>query len=433
MHDIGIGLLGLGTVGGGVADLLLRDADRLAARAGVRPVLRRIAERNPDAGADLKLDRRIVTPNPMDVIADPKVDVVVELIGGTTVAHELVMAALRAGKPVVTANKALLAHHGRAIMAESQARGVPVYFEASVGGGIPVLRAIREGLIADRIQSVMGIVNGTCNYILTRMESRHCAYEEALADARAQGYAEADPSLDVDGWDSAHKTIILAALAFGWWLPLENVTRYGIARFSPRDLELAAAIGRRVKLLSILRRTDAGIELSVEPCLVSDIGPLGTVSGVFNAVWVRGAPVGDTLYCGRGAGRDATSSAVVGDILEASVRRASGGGMPLGMIPCADAPPPVVPATEHVSAYGLRVSFPDFRAGERTEAALQILQKHGLQTSEVHALRWADGEGSSLVLLCRPTRSQSAAAAAADLRGLPGADPVVNRLRMEEI
>ena len=433
MQEVGIGLLGLGTVGGGVADLLTRDADRLAARAGVRPALKRIAERNPEAGAEVQIDRRIITPDPREVISDPSVDVVVELIGGTDAARDLVLAALRAGKPVVTANKALLAHHGREIMAESEARGVPVYFEASVGGGIPILRAIREGLVADQIESVMGIVNGTCNYILTRMESRHCTYEEALADARAQGYAEADPSLDVDGWDSAHKTIVLAAMAFGWWMPLDRVTRYGIARFSPRDLELAAAIGRRVKLLSILKKTERGLELSVEPCLVPAVGPLGTVNGVFNAIWVRGQPVGDTLDRGRGAGRDATSSAVVGDIVEAVMRRAFGGGMPLGIIPSATPAPPVVPAPEHVSAYGLRVSFPDFRAGERTDAALKILQRHGLHTAEVHTLRWADGEGSSLVLLCRPSPSKTAAAAVTDLRSLPGADPVVNRLRMEDM
>lgn len=433
MHEVGIGLLGLGTVGGGVAELLTRDSDRLAARAGVRPVLRRIAERKALAGSELELYRRMITPDPGEVISDPKVDVVVELIGGTDHARDCVLAALRAGKPVVTANKALLALHGREIMAESEARGVPVYFEASVGGGIPILRALREGLIANRIEAVMGIVNGTCNYILTRMESRHCSYEDALADARAQGYAEADPTLDVDGWDSAHKTIVLAALAFGGWMPLESVTRYGIARFSPRDLELAAAIGRRVKLLSILRNTEQGLELSVEPCLVPAVGPLGTVNGVFNAIWVRGQPVGDTLYCGRGAGREATASAVVSDIVEAAARRTLGGGMPLGIISSATPPPPIVPASEHVCAYGLRVSFPDFRAGERTEAALQILQQHGLHTVEVHTLRWADGEGSSLVLLCQPAPSRTAAAAVADLRGLPGADPVVNRLRMEDL
>jgi homoserine dehydrogenase len=432
MAEVGVALLGFGTVGGGVADLLNRNGDLIAARAGVRPVLRRVADQNLQASPEIAIDRSLFVRDAAEAVADPSVSLVVELIGGTGAARECVLDALRRGKPVITANKALLAHHGAELFAESRRCGVPIYFEASVGGGIPVLRALREGLIADRVSSVLGIVNGTCNYILTRMEEQHCEYDEALAAARAKGYAERDPSLDVDGWDTAHKAVVLAALALGAWIPLDRVSRRGIAGLDARDIELAAARGLRIKLLALIRNGPSGLEVGVEPCLVPAQGLLGPVRGVFNAVLVRASPVGDTLYYGRGAGREATASAVAGDIAEAAARLVSGGGRPAGL-PCDGAAPALTGAGDVEAQQYLRVSFPDDRAGERTEAAWAVLGRHGLHPLEAHAQTHAGDGGSSLVLRTRTAPARSADAAAAALAGLPGAEPRPVRLRIEEV
>ena len=431
MKKIGVGLLGLGTVGGGVASLLHRHSTLLAARAEAVPVLRRIADKNPQASPEIELDRTMLTTDPYAVIADPSVQVVVELIGGTDVARELALAALRAGKPVVTANKALLARHGAELFAESRRHNAPVYFEASVAGGIPVLRAIREGLVANRFRAVKGIVNGTCNYILTLMEQRNCSYETALEAARTAGYAEKDPSLDVDGWDSAHKAAVLAALAWGEWLPPESLPCRGIRGLEARDIELAAAIGFRIKLLALLREGETGAhEVCVEPCLVPADSLLGLVNGVFNAVLVRAEPVGDTFYYGRGAGREATASAVVSDLVEAAAHLAFGGGWPIGLP--ASSSRAVPPSADMEAERYLRISFNDTRAEDRAASMRTSLMQAGFRVLEAGAHVHVRGGGSSWVARVEKAAMHAVESAAAEIARAQGADPNFRVLRIED-
>ncbi len=316
MKEIGIGVLGFGTVGAGVVKGLQQNGDLLARRLGVKPVLRRIAD------LDLESDRGVEAPDGVlcddadSVINDPECRIIVELVGGTTVADVMVRKALENGKPVVTANKALLAEKGIEIFELAGRRGVDLYFGASVGGGIPIIRVLREGLAGNRVQSIYGILNGTCNYILTRMERERLSFDEALAAAQEQGYAEADPSLDIDGLDTAHKAVILASLASGRIVPMESVCVSGISGLDETDIRYALDLGYRIKMLAVIKQDADTIEVRVQPTLVPLDHMLSSVSGVFNAVMIRSDLLGDTLYYGKGAGREPTASTVIGDIAD---------------------------------------------------------------------------------------------------------------------
>jgi len=327
MKEIGVGLLGFGTVGAGVVETLRRNGGLLAERTDVLPVLRGIADIDIERYRGVKVDSAILTRDAAALVNDPKVEIVVELIGGTTVAKSLIMQALRLGKPVVTANKALLAEHGGEILALAAENKTGVWFEASVAGGIPIIRALREGLSANRIDAMFGILNGTCNYILTRMEREQMTFEHALKEAQAAGYAEADPGLDVDGFDTAHKAVILASLAYGVRVPMDKVHVEGIRGLAKLDIECARNLGYRVKLLAVIKHEDGAIDVRVHPTLVPLEHMLASVMGVFNAVVVNGDIVGQTVYYGRGAGRLPTASAVVSDIGDVARCLASGGGM----------------------------------------------------------------------------------------------------------
>ncbi len=316
-----IGLVGLGTVGGGVYDALRRNGALMASRLGVGLRVRRVAVRN--------LSKRRVGANPpaamlttdwAAVANDPRVDLVVELIGGTTVARQVVLAALRAGKPVVTANKALLAFHGEELFAAARRHRANLYYEASVAGGIPIIKVLREALIGNRVTRLYGILNGTCNYILTRMQAEGAGFAEVLADAQRLGYAESDPTLDVDGHDAAHKAGILASLAHGFWVNPRQIHTEGIRHITALDLKFAAQLGYVIKLLAIVKKDGRGpAQVSVYPALIPKGHVMASVAGVFNAVYVRGDVVGDTLYYGRGAGADATASAVLSDLADAAL------------------------------------------------------------------------------------------------------------------
>ena len=424
----------MGTVGGGVVELLGRHADLVASRTGVRFALRGIADLTPDAGLDVAFDRRLLTDDAGAVLRDPSVQIVIELIGGTGAARELTLAALAAGKPVVTANKALLAKHGPELFRAARAAGVDIFFEASVAGGLPIIRALREGLVADRIESIHGILNGTCNYILTRMEAERKPFEEVLAAAQAAGYAEANPALDVDGHDTAHKAVVLAALAFGAPVPLESVHVRGIRGVSCRDLLLALGLGRRLKLLAILRSTPAGLEACVEPCLVPEHGLMGSVSDVFNAILVRGDPIGETLYYGRGAGRPSTASAIVGDLVDAAEllagkRTARPDGFTTGA-----AAPAIVPAGAVESRFYLRVSFASAAgADESSERAWQALARHHVHPLSVQPVAHADGSGSALVVQTRATPARRIEVAVHELGGLAGVAEAPVWFRIEDL
>jgi homoserine dehydrogenase len=316
LNPIKIGLLGLGTVGGGTINLLRRNAGEIARRAGRGIVIVSAAARDANKPRSISLEGIRLVASARDVVADPEVEIVCELIGGIEPARTLVLAAIERGKHVVTANKALIALHGNEIFAAAQRKGVMVAFEAAVAGGIPIIKAIREGLSGNRIQTVAGIINGTCNYILTEMRERGSDFQTVLAEAQRLGYAEADPSFDIDGTDAAHKLTILASIAFGIPLQFDKVYTEGIGQIGAMDIEYAEELGYRIKSLGIARHVGDGIELRVHPTLIPKRHPIAGVEGVMNAVLVVGDAVGSTMFYGRGAGADPTASAVVSDLVD---------------------------------------------------------------------------------------------------------------------
>ncbi|MDH5378798.1 MAG: homoserine dehydrogenase, partial [Gammaproteobacteria bacterium] len=306
-----IGIIGLGTVGGGTVNVLQRNAQEIARRAGREITITQASARDLNKPRICNTDGIALTSNPHDVVNNPDIDVVVELIGGDTLARELVMSAIEQGKHVVTANKALIAKHGNEIFDAAQKKGVMVAFEAAVAGGIPIIKAIREGLAGNRIDWVAGIINGTGNFILTEMRDKGRSFEDVLKEAQELGYAEADPTFDVEGIDAAHKLTILAAIAFGIPLQFEKASTEGISAITTEDVGYAEQLGYRIKHLGIARRTEEGIELRVHPTLIPSKRLIANVDGVMNAVLVKADAVGPTLYYGAGAGAEATASAVV--------------------------------------------------------------------------------------------------------------------------
>ena len=322
--EIGIGLAGFGTVGSGVYKNLARNGALMEERTGVVFSVRRIAVK------DLAEPRRVDAPDelfvtrPDDLIEDPSIRIVIELMGGIEFPLRFIRRAIEAGKIVITANKALLAEHGKEIFALAEAKQVPVFFEAAVAGGIPIIKAVREAFVGNRFESIHGILNGTSNYILTRMTDSGMDFGPALEEARKLGYAEADPTLDVNGWDAAHKAIILASLAYGFWVEPPNVLVEGIEKISASDIRFADELGYRIKLVATIKADESDeIEVRVAPTLIPKSHVLASVNGVFNAVAVRGDVVGETLFYGRGAGQDPTASAVLGDLAEAGISLAS--------------------------------------------------------------------------------------------------------------
>ncbi len=357
--ELGVALVGCGTVGGAVATLLTRDAGLLRARAGVRLALRRIVEVDYAHAESLGLDAALFQRDRAVAFADPAVGVVVELVGGTTVARQIVEEALRAGKHVVTANKALLAHHGAALWRLARERGASIGFEASCAGGIPIIRALTSGLIANRLDALYGIVNGTCNDILTAMTQRGRPYAEALADAQRRGLAEADPTLDVNGTDSAHKLAILAALAFGARIDLDAIPVAGIDTLELMDIDYGRELGYVVKLLAVAHRQADGLSLRVRPAFISQGHPLAWVSGPFNAISVYGHATGHTMYYGRGAGDFPTASAVVADIVAVAAGTAKREFDTLGVWPDRAEPARQLPPEASRSRYYLRMMVED--------------------------------------------------------------------------
>ena len=312
-----VGLAGLGTVGGSVYQRLSSQKDLLRQRTGTEIRVDQVACRRPERAREVGVPEKIVTADWRQLVANPELDVIVELIGGTREAFELIQQALQNGKHVITANKALLAERGAELFQTALKHQRHLLFEASVAGGIPIIRALREGLVANRILSIHGIINGTCNYILTRMNEGGLEFKEALAEAKRLGYAEADDSLDVDGHDTAHKAAVLAALAYGFWIPPQQLYTEGLRAVEKQDIIYARKLGYGLKLLAIIKTdSDGAAEVRVHPTLVPTSHVLASVSGVFNAVLVRGDVVGDTLYYGRGAGGDPTASSVVSDLAQ---------------------------------------------------------------------------------------------------------------------
>jgi len=320
MESIGIGLAGFGTVGSGVYKNLEANRALLAQRLGAEFEIRRIAVRDRAKIRSVEAPAELFTTNLDELLTDPKILVVVELIGGTDAALRFVRAALEAGKIVITGNKALLAEHGAELFQLAREKRTPIFYEAAVAGGIPIIKTVREAFIANRFESIHGILNGTSNYILTRMTDAGLDFAAALAEAQSLGYAEADPTFDVNGWDAAHKAIILASLAYGFWVRTEDVYVAGIDSLTSDDIRFAAQLGYVIKLLATIKAdADGAIEVRVCPTLIPKGHVLASVNGVFNAVWLRGDVVGEALFYGRGAGQDPTASSVIADLAETVV------------------------------------------------------------------------------------------------------------------
>ena len=359
---LNIGVCGFGTVGQGVWQHLSANRARLESRLGVRLNLARAAVRDLGRPRDVRIPRRLLTDDALSIARDPAIHIVCELMGGTTTARQMTLTALRAGKVVVSANKALICEHGAEIMAAARRHGGHFFFEASVAGGIPIIKALREGLVANRFPRIYGILNGTCNYILSRMKEQNAPYAEVLADAKRLGYAEADESLDVDGWDTAHKAAVLAWLAHGVWVRTDDMIVEGISRLTPADIRNAATLGFGIKLLAVISRDFRRDELSVRvhPTLLPSGNVIANVNGVFNAISVSGDVVGTTLYSGRGAGRDATASAVISDIADAaSLLRHGKGAHLLGEEPAVPARCRLAPPESIRSRYYVRLTVRD--------------------------------------------------------------------------
>jgi homoserine dehydrogenase len=383
MREVRLGLLGLGTVGAGVVKLLLAQRASLEERAGCRLTLRRIADvdlTRPREGLDLA--SLPLVSNAAAVLDDPEVDIIIELVGGLEPACSLIMRAMAAGKHVVTANKALLAHHGVQLYDEARRRGVTLAFEAAVAGGIPLIRAVKEGLVANRILAVAGIVNGTCNYVLSKMADEGLDFAVVLKEAQARGYAEADPTLDVDGHDSAHKLQILVSLAFRTFVDLKDIYTEGIAKVTDQDIAYARELGYTIKLLAIAKAVDGGVEARVHPTMIPSASPLAAVSGVFNAVFITGDAVGDLMFYGRGAGQLPTASAIWSDTLEIARRIAHGiPALALELPAAGTAALPLRPMPSVRSGYYLRVMAQD-RPGVLSRIT-GILGDHGISIASM--------------------------------------------------
>jgi homoserine dehydrogenase len=316
MKLVKVGVIGFGVVGTGTIKILLNQRELIKKRTGIDIILKKVADKDIERPREINLPKEILTTDAWEIIKDPEIDIVVELVGGTTIAKEFIIEALKNGKHVVTANKALLAEHGNEIFEEALQRGLKIGFEASVGGGIPIIKVMKEGLVANKILAIYGIINGTTNFILTKMTNEGIDFQDALSEAQRLGYAEADPTLDIEGIDSAHKITILASLAYGIPLSFNKVYCEGITKITAQDIAFAREFGYKIKLLAITKILDGEIELRVHPTMVPEDYLISKVDGVFNAIYVEGDSVGETLYYGRGAGSMPTGSSVVADIVD---------------------------------------------------------------------------------------------------------------------
>ncbi|HZL45611.1 MAG TPA: homoserine dehydrogenase [Opitutaceae bacterium] len=410
MDQVNIGMIGGGTVGGGVFHALQQNADLMAARIGLRLGITRVAVKAFDEPRPYPITPSVLTLNWREVVEDPAVQVVIELVGGTGIARTMILAALERGKPVVTANKALLSAHGPELFAAARRFKTNLYYEASVAGGIPIIKVVRESLVGNRFDRIYGIVNGTCNYILTRMKREGAAFAAVLADAQRLGYAEADPTLDVDGHDAVHKIGILASLAHGFWVDHRDIHVEGIRQLTPLDIRFAAQLGYTIKLLGIVKtvppagRTGkpAGpaasrISVSVSPTLVPDHHVLASVNDVFNAVFISGFPIGDTLYYGRGAGKDATASAVLSDLADAALDLRHGTPQRVPAFVAHACKGRVVPLAETSSRFYLRLDVMD-RPGVIAKISA-ILSTKGISISSIIQPEGHEGETVPVILM----------------------------------
>lgn len=414
---INVGIIGFGTVGTGTAKILINNRSVIRERTGIDINLKNIADLDIKKNRGVKLKKGVLTTDARAVINDPAIDIIVELIGGTTIAKDLVLMALKAGKHVVTANKALLATHGSEIFRTAAKHKVRVGFEAAVAGGIPIIKVVREGLVANRIKAVYGIVNGTTNYILTKMTEEKAEFADVLKEAQKLGYAEADPTYDIEGIDSAHKLAILATLAYGSSFSVRDVHVEGISKISPMDIDFARELGYKLKLLAIAKETDGKVELRVHPTMVPEEYLISKVDGVYNAIYVEGDAVGSTLYYGRGAGDLPTGSAVVSDIADiargivcGSIEQFSPGSVSLK-------PKSLMKMDDIISMYYFRFSALD-RPGVLSKIS-GILGKYNISIISVIQKDSHRGKAVPLVVLTHLAREKDVASALREINRLP--------------
>ena len=400
MQQVNLGMIGGGTVGSGVFHAWQKNGALMAARLGVKLVFRKIAVKAFDEPRPYPIARDLMTTDWQEVVNDPQIHVVIELVGGTGIAKTMVLAALAQGKTVVTANKALLSAHGKELFAAAAKSGANLYYEASVCGGIPIIKSLREGFVANQFPAIYGIVNGTCNYILSRMKAEGADFGAVLADAQKHGYAETPPDLDIDGKDAQHKIGILASLAHGFWVDHHEIHTEGIRDVSKIDMQFAEKLGYTIKLLGIAKQISgkkSGVQVSVYPTLIPNAHVLASVNGVFNACFVRGNVVGDTLFYGRGAGKDATASAVLSDVADAALDLKNGGKVRVApFVACAKAGR-VMPMDEIVSRYYVRFSVVDKPGVLAKIAAIFSAAKIGI--SSVIQPEGHEGESVPLIFM----------------------------------
>ena len=433
VNDVRIGVLGLGTVGAGVVKILQTRAAMLQERTGARLSVAAVADTDlirPREGLDLSA--LPMTNDAARVLADPSIHVVVELVGGLEPARTFILRALTAGKHVVTANKALLAHHGGEIHEAARRHGVALGFEAAVAGGIPLIRAVKEGLVANRVLSLAGIVNGTCNYILSKMTDEGLDFSLVLKEAQAHGYAEADPTLDIEGMDSAHKLQILASLAFRTFIDLKDIHTEGITRVTAQDIDYARELGFRIKLLAIAKVSGegGGVEVRVHPTMIPAASPLAAVSGVFNGIFLTGDAVGDLMFYGRGAGQMPTASAVVSDVVEIARRIAHGlPSLALELPSVGPSPLPLTPMEAIRCCYYLRVTAQD-RPGVLSRVA-GILGENDISISNVIQKGRGTREAVPVVMLTHEARERDMRAALAKIDRLRDVAAATTMIRVE--
>jgi len=435
MKPINVGLLGIGTVGGGTFTVLQRNAEEIARRAG-RPIrITVVADKNVERAKEITGGQCRVTDDAFSVVNDPEVDIVVELIGGYGVAKDLVLKAIKNGKHVVTANKALLAVHGNEIFLEAQKMRVMVAFEAAVAGGIPIIKALREGLAANRIEWIAGIINGTTNFILSEMRDKGLSFDTVLKEAQRLGYAEADPTFDIEGIDAAHKITILSALAFGTPMQFDKAHVEGISKLDAKDIKYAEQLGYRIKLLGITRRTKEGIELRVHPTLIPAKRLIANVEGAMNAVVVQGDAVGATLYYGKGAGAEPTASAVIADLVDVTRMHTAD---PENRVPHLAfqanqlVNPQMLSMDEVQTSYYLRLRVQD-KPGVLADIT-RILADEQISIDAVIQKEPAEGEDQTdLIMLTHLTREKRINAAIAKIEKLPVVQGKVTKLRLEEL
>ncbi|NUT59700.1 homoserine dehydrogenase [Herbaspirillum sp. C9C3] len=435
MKSIKVGLLGIGTVGSGTFNVLQRNQQEIARRAGRGIEITMVAARNTARATELTQGKVKVVNDGNLVVNDPEIDIVVELIGGDDIARDLVLKAIANGKHVVTANKALIAKHGNEIFKAAQEKGVMVAFEAAVAGGIPIIKALREGLTANRIQWVAGIINGTTNFILSEMRDKGLDFDVVLKEAQRLGYAEADPTFDIEGVDAAHKLTIMASIAFGIPVQFDKAHVEGITKLQASDITYAEKLGYRIKLLGITRQTEKGIELRVHPTLIPASRLIANVEGAMNAVVVRGDAVGEALYYGKGAGSEPTASAVIADLVDIT-RLATAD--PEHHVPSlafqlnAMADTPVLPMSEVVTSYYLRIRVAD-QAGVLADVT-RILADSTISIDAMLQKEPAEGEQQTdIIMLTHQTQEKNIEAAIAKIESLATVVGQVTKIRLEEL